>query len=65
MVLLLLYKLYIPSGSSYLNNAAILPAHDESPTTNINIFPSPLNTLVPLIIIGDGTSWWPAVFYII
>lgn len=56
MVLLLLYKLYIPSGSSYLNNAAILPAHDESPTTNINIFPSPLNTLVPLIIIGDGTS---------
>lgn len=46
----------LPSSSSDLNKADILPTQDESPTTIISIFPSPVNTLVPDIIIGLGTS---------
>jgi len=55
-------NLFIPSGSSDYSRAYILPTHDASPTTIINILPSPESTLVPLINMGDGTSCLPAVF---
>jgi len=52
----------VASGSSDYSRAYILPTHDASPTTIINILPSPESTLVPLINMGDATSCLPAVF---
>ena len=49
---------------SWARRALILPIHEESPTTRISSFPSPESTLVPPIIIGEGTSCLsPGFFY--
>ncbi len=39
----------------WASKALILPMHEQSPTTIINNFPSPVKTLVPPIKIGEGT----------
>jgi hypothetical protein len=36
--------------------------HEESPTTNIIIFPYPVNTFVPLSNTGEGILFLPATF---
>jgi len=46
----------VTSTSSYLNKAPIFPSQVLSPTTITMNKPSPLKTLVPDIIIGEGTS---------
>lgn len=40
--------------SYWARRALILPMHEQSPTTKIKSFPSPVKTLVPPIKIGDG-----------
>jgi hypothetical protein len=37
--------------------------HEQSPTTIIKSFPSPVRTLVPPIKIGDGTSCLSVAFF--
>lgn len=45
----------VAETSSLFKAALIFPLQDKSPTTITTIFPSPVKTLVPLIITGDGT----------
>lgn len=49
--------------SSWFNAALIFPLQERSPTTITTILPSPVKTLVPLIIIGEGISSFPASFF--
>jgi len=53
----------VGSGSSFSSSTLILPMQDCSPTTITIILPSPERTLVPLIMMGDGTSCLLAIFF--
>jgi len=46
----------VHSGSTEFKLYLILPMQELFPTTKITYLPLPVKTLVPLIIIGDGTS---------
>lgn len=46
----------VTSTSDYLSIAPILPSHELSPTHRTMNLPSPHNTLVPDMMIGEGTS---------
>ena len=48
---------------SWAKRALILPMHEQSPTTKIMSFPSPLKTLVPPMRIGDGISCLSEAFF--
>lgn len=50
-------------GSDSTSKLLTFPMHDNSPTTITIILPSPARTLVPLMMIGDGTSCFPALFF--
>jgi len=46
----------VTSTPPYLNKTPILPSQVFSPTNKTKNMPSPHNTLVPLMTIGEGTS---------
>lgn len=50
------------ASASWVTKAYILPTQEFGPTTVTTYLPSPVSTLVPDSIAGDGTEWLSEVF---